>query len=238
MTRDLENLANIVTKHESEIVNLTANMASLVINVRELGNTLRAQSEQTAEQIKQLLVNVTTAAGPRKTDWPVLIGLIMLILAVGAYAFKPLDMRIDDLLNRAAATAKHTEKQLADLHSHTVALETRFDEHQKLELHPVGASKVTAFDTALRERAVRNEKDISDLDVKLQKEFGLMTQLTDAKVAALDAKLQIEMRLLSDTLAERLKGLDRLLEQFRNEGAPGLAIRVSVLEERMKTKIP
>lgn len=187
-----------VAKVETAIEAITRDINALVSNVRDLTSAVRTQGDQTDAQIRNLLVSVTAAAGPRKTDWALLIGAIGLILAIGAAAFSPMLLRINDLYTKQDKT------------------EERMREHELLRLHPVGESRLNAIEEAMKTAVGINPQGIRDLDNKLQREFNLATKNVIEKVDALRTVVE-EIRINGSpitrerlsTLETQIKGLEK-----------------------------
>jgi hypothetical protein len=141
LTGQHTHLETRVATVEANLGAMSKNLADLTVDVRDLSQGVREQGRQFDDQMKQLLVAVTQAQGPRKTDWHLLLGAIGLILAIGAAAFSPLMLRIGDT-------------QVLQEHS-----EARFERHTELTLHPVGAEKIRAL-----EARFDAERDIATIE--------------------------------------------------------------------------
>jgi hypothetical protein len=135
-----------VSKVEVHIESITTSIATMTQSVSELATVVRTQDEHVEAQMRQLLVAVTAAAGPRKTEWGVIISALGVLLAIGAAAFSPLLLQLGHLQS--------------DMHN----MEISSIEHSKLPLHPVGHSRIDALELALRESSVINANAIKELD--------------------------------------------------------------------------
>ena len=165
-----------LAKAETNIESLARNVTTLSESVRELFGLVRSQGERTEKQIQELLVGVTNASGPRKTDWQLVISAIALILALGAAIFAPLNMRLND--NKAAL------EKLSD----------KLDTHVALPSHPVSGVRMDTLAEELRERETRNAAAILATDLKLQQEYQLVTSKNCDAITALDNRLQREIQ--------------------------------------------
>lgn len=149
-----------LTRAETEIEALGLNLGALTKDVKDLASVVRQHGENIELQFRGLHVAITSAAGPRQTNWGTLISAALLTMAVGGASLSPLYLRMSDVQNSLAKS------------------ELKFETHEKLDLHPVGENRIDAMEDELRAASVRNAKGITELDVKLQKEY----QLIDANV--------------------------------------------------------
>lgn len=219
---DIENaLESRVARNEANIESIAKTVDSLSKDVRQLTQLLQKHSEEIEAQIKSLLVAVTSAAGPRKTDWHLVLGGVGLVLAIGAAVFSPLLLRINDL-------QIVVEKHSVDLR-----------DHAKLPLHPVGETRINALETSLRERGQTNAANIRELDTKLQKEYGVINDAMKERVGFnaseikdLDARLQREFGQLNSTIREQVDFLRKEFEEVRKNGSSITRERLAVLEHR------
>lgn len=204
-----------VAKLEVAVDTVTKDLASLTGIVRELAQGVQKQWQQTEAQYSQLLVAVERAAAPRKTDWHLVLGAVGLILALGAAAFSPMMLRTNDLQDTVNR------------------MQSSFSAHERLNLHPVGESKISAIEADLKERSQRNTEAIREIDAKLQKEYVLIDAAIRERVMALDKELkdkdekqEAALRLFRAQVSDEHKVLsDRI-----HETLPTLQQRVAVLE--------
>lgn len=185
---------------ETELSGVARNIDSLTRDVRELTAAVKAQGDNNAGQIQQLLVGVANASGPRKTDWNVVLAAVLVIMSIGAAAFSPMLIRIGDL-------QASLDKQLL-----------RFDDHQNLRMHPVGETRINAFESSLKDAISVQALSVRDLDTKLQKEFGLVNEtlrdrllLHAGQIKDLDIKLQREFELSDRNMQSRVTSLQATL---------------------------
>ena len=193
MTKDKTNY-RMITHHDLEprVAKLETGIEQLARNMTELTSIVREQGKTSETQIQGLLVAVTTAAGPRKTDWGTIIASVGLVMVIGAAAFSPLYLRVGDL-------------QTTD-----IRFEERFERHRELTLHPVGQAKVDSLEKSLIESKITLKEEIEKLDAKLQKEYQLMSDVQkesskghDKSIADLDTRLQREFIALDTNSRER-----------------------------------
>jgi hypothetical protein len=84
------------------------------------------------QEVQKLVVAVTQAAGPRKTDWSTIIAALMLVMAIGSAVFWPLNQ-----------TSRDSKLVIENL-------ERKFDNHTQLQLHPVGMALVSRIEEQLQ----------------------------------------------------------------------------------------
>jgi len=173
---------------EPRVARLEVGLETLTKNVSDLTITIRDNNLEVSRQLASLQVSVTTAAGPKRTDWGVILTAIGLILAIGAAVFVP--------LNSATKDNKDAIMKVQD----TMA------EHIKLNLHPVGQALVQRLEEqiiahallnekAMKEHVERDTQEFNALDKKLQLEYSLVNAKLEAQTTALDVRLQKEFGL-------------------------------------------
>ena len=173
-----------VARLETGLEVLTRNVSEMVVSIRENANT-------TNQKIDSLVVAVTTAQAPKKTDWSLFISIGFFILALGSAVFWPLNKGVQD--NKDSIVRNHESMV----------------EHQKLDMHPVGMAKVEALMKDLDMTRGELVKRDADLDMKIQKETQLMTSLLSANIEALDKRFQVEVGLKNDLVVAAMKSHDR-----------------------------
>ena len=217
---------------EPRVARLEVGLETLTKNVSDLTITIRDNNLEVSRQLASLQVSVTTAAGPKRTDWSVILTAIGLILAIGAAVFVPINNSTKD--NKDAI----------------VRVQDTMTEHMKLNLHPVGQALVQRLeeqisahtllnDRAMKEHSERDTEEFNALDKKLQLEYSLVNVNLAAQTAALDVRLQKEFgltqlrndarfnKLEADDLAQR--NLDQQeLRQWRAK-ANGLSAPASTV---------
>jgi hypothetical protein len=87
----LQDTPELRQRLEPRVAKLEVGLDRLTDDVKELSSIVRQQGANTDSQIQRLIVAVTEASAPKKTDWPTLIALIMLVMAIGSAVFWPLN---------------------------------------------------------------------------------------------------------------------------------------------------
>lgn len=151
-----------VAKLETGLDMLTKDVASLAQIVRDQGTSIE-------NQIRELAVNVTAAAAPRKTDWQTLIALVMLIMAIGSAVFWPLNQ-----------TAQ--ENKIALQH-----IEQKFDTHTQLQLHPVGEALLGRLEGQLVSHVRDDEIDKEGMTKAWERNIDLLTERINARLNKLES---------------------------------------------------
>ena len=212
-----------VIRVETELESLTKDIASLTVNIKDLSSAVSRQSENVEKQFQSLAVAVTTAGAPRKTDWGVIVAAVGMVFMAGAATLSPLYLRMNDVQVSAFRSMQ------------------RMDDHEKLVMHPVGLSRVDALEKSLRERASENSDDIRALDSKLQKETELTANKIEQRVSDLDIRLQREFLTAQQTIRDTATAVEtrsrqtsdsiqKELEELRTNGSAGTRERLAVLE--------
>ena len=137
---------------EPRVAKLETSMEMLTNNVNTLTNTVREQGTDIEKQLRELAISVNAAAGPKKTDWGLLIGAVGLALAIGAAVFAPLNMRISDNQKNVEAAAINIKN------------------HEVLSSHPVSDTRLNHIESAIKENQKLTGDAILALDIKLQAE--------------------------------------------------------------------
>lgn len=208
------NVSDRPTYLEPRVAKLETSMERLTDDVRDLANIVRTQGTTMEGEIQKLVVAVTQASGPRKTDWSVVISAVLLVMAIGSAVFWPLNQTTQDSKTRIEA-----------YHQSMV-------EHQKMDMHPVGEAKIQVLVKDIDITKLELIKRDADLDIKIQKETQLMTDLLAARLTALDNRLQMEMNLKNQIIQTELTSFGLKQDQF-NDKIYGRV--VSLEAERIKT---
>jgi hypothetical protein len=82
---------------EPRVTKLEVGLDRLTSDVKDLAGIVRSQGVAVEGEIQKLVVAVTEASAPRKTDWPTLISLAFLILALGGAVFYPLNATVSEI---------------------------------------------------------------------------------------------------------------------------------------------
>ena len=179
------------THLEPRVAKLEAGLDILTKNVNDLTVAVRDVSTNLETKIEKLTVAVTEAAAPKKTDRSMIISACLLMMAIGSAVFWPLNQ-----------TSQNTKTDLQ-------ALELKFEEHQKLTLHPVGAAKIDNLEKDVAANKLEAITRNSALDIKIQRETQLMTDLVVSRLMDLDTRLQKELTLRGDLVDQRLIRLEQ-----------------------------
>ena len=133
---------------ETQIGSVTGQLRELANDVRDLSSTLRDQGVRVEGEIQKLLVGLTNAAAPRRTDWQALLTGVGLILAIGGAALSPVYLRLSDVQTAVHDNAKSV-----------VQVAKALTDHSKLKLHPVGETRIDALEHSVISTFDRIEKD-------------------------------------------------------------------------------
>ena len=99
---------------EPRVAQVEAGLDRLTNDMRELAGIVRTQGQQVESEIQKLVVAVTQAQAPRKTDWSMLISLAFLVMALGSAVFWPLNQTASDNKADILALEKIVEQIHAD----------------------------------------------------------------------------------------------------------------------------
>ena len=113
----------------------------------------------------------------------------------------------------SAATLSPLYLKITELHNSLAAVETKFEKHQDLKLHPVGESRVNALENSIQGSLNIADKKISDLGNRVQRESDLTRALINSN----------------------LQELKNQFEDVKQNGSPATRERLSVIEEKMKS---
>jgi hypothetical protein len=192
------------TQLEPRVAQLEVGLDRLTDDVANLANVVREQGSQMEQEIQKLVVAVTQAAAPRKTDWSTIIAGVMLILAIGSAAFWPLSQTVQE--NKQ--TIEQIRQDVVD--------------HKQLQLHPVGMALVQRLESQLQDHVKSNEKmmeshmnDAKEMHAVLEKHFEEMIasqqKIHDLELKALKEKVDLH----NDRIYGRVVKLE---DQERMEG--------------------
>lgn len=190
---------------EPRVAKLEAGLEILTKSVSELTLAVRENSTSMEEKIERITVAVTQAQAPKKTDWSLFISTAFLILALGSAVFWPLNKTGQDNKEEIRSTIQ------------------KFEEHQKLNLHPVGSALLQRVEEQLQLHSAANEnamkahvdfdnRQFNELDKKLQQEYALMMKTADTQIANLEAKINLNY----DRIYSRTSKIEDMMEQGRN----------------------
>lgn len=152
------------TQHlEPRVAKLEGQLDRLTDDVRSLASIVREQGTTVEKQLSELTVAVTQAAGPRKTDWSVIISAVLLVMAIGSAAFWPLNQISQE--NKVAIEE----------------LNKSFQNHEKINIHPVGSVILQRLENKLENYI--NKQDLKeDEEIKRLKEELLLWKSKSLKI--------------------------------------------------------
>jgi hypothetical protein len=134
---------------EPRVAKLETGLEILTRDVQSLAMVVREQSHNIESEIQKLAVAVTQAAAPRKTEWPVLIATLMLVMAIGSAVFAPLNNAVSNNSSELKAT------------------QITLSQHIAQESHPVAAIRLNSIEARLNKaeanEAERNKAELDEL---------------------------------------------------------------------------
>jgi hypothetical protein len=169
---------------EPRVAKLEVGLDRLTEDVRSLAGIVREQGSQVEGEIQKLVIAVTQASGPRKTDWSVIISAVLLVMAIGSAAFWPLNQT--------------TQENKASL----INLEQKYDDHAKIANHPVGEALIQRLEYELKVVKDNHEKDLREhaadaremhdtLRTHFHEEMALQTKIYELQLSALEKKVDL-----------------------------------------------
>lgn len=163
------------TKLEPRVAKLEVGLDRLTDDVRDLANVVRSQGANMEAEIQKLVVAVTQAAGPRKTDWQTIIAGIALVLAIGSAVFWPMNQT----LGETKARVENYQESIID--------------HQRLDNHPVGAALLKRVEDQLSTHVINNERQFKEHLDNEKREFDLLKEHFNEKLAIQQKFFQSEL---------------------------------------------
>ena len=187
----MEKTITMPEQHESHleprVARLETGLETLTRNVSEMAVSIRENANATNQKIDGLIVAVTNAQAPRKTDWSLFLSIGFFILALGSAVFWPLNKTAQD--NKDAIGA----------------VQQKFESHLTLPAHPLAQAKIDALTKEVEVNRAEMAKRDEQLDTKIQRETQLMTDLLSARLEGLDKRLQVEMGLKNEIISAKLQ---------------------------------
>lgn len=171
---------------EPRVAKLEVGMERLTDDVRNLAIVVREQGNQVEQEIQKLVVAVTQAAGPRKTEWSTIIAAAMLVLAIGAAAFWPLNQTV--------------QEQKVFLST----ISQKIEDHSKIENHPVGVALINRLEYQIKDVVIDKNKNYEDLKLQFRGQIMDLERYNDQKLQFLTEK----MNLHDDRLYNRVVALE------------------------------
>jgi hypothetical protein len=153
---------------EPRVAKLETSMEMLTNNVNTLTNTVREQGTDIEKQLRELAISVNAAAGPKKTDWGLMLGAVGLALAIGAAVFAPLNLRISD-------NQKNVESAAINIKNHEI-----------LSSHPVSDTRLNYIESSIKEKQRLTDIAIDALNTKLQTEWTTSSGAIKERITILE----------------------------------------------------
>ena len=186
---------------EPRVAKLEVGLDRLTEDVRSLAGIVRDQGSNVEKQLQALTIAVTEAQAPKKTDWSVIISAVLLVLALGSAVFWP--------LNQTA----QVNKQAID------NLQVKFEAHQQLDSHPVGAALMLRLEEQLKTHVESNNKEMSDHIAQAQRDHDAIRK---EFVSELDSHVKLfdsELKGLTDSTALYLDKLNSHIVRLEEQNA-------------------
>lgn len=174
---------------EPRVAKLELGMERITADIKELSGAVASQGERVETQIQQLVIAVTQAQSPKKTDWQTIIAAIALIMAIGSAVFWPLSQQVTE-----------ARDELAKYHDSMA-------QHVKLDMHPVGWALVQRMEQQLQSHISNNEKEFRnhvDLD---EREFADIHAEFKEKLMCLKNDLENQVKYTQEKNAQYLDKL-------------------------------
>jgi len=163
------------THLEPRVAKLEVGLDRLTQDVGDLVSVVRTQGSQMEAEIQKLVVAVTQASGPRKTDWSVIISSVLLIMAIGSAVFWPLQQ-----------TSQESKQAITSLTQEMSA-------HKSLDNHPVGAALIQRLEEQIALHVANNEKENKNIIEITSAELSRSEAKSSEKVADALAARQLQL---------------------------------------------
>ncbi len=175
---DDETTVNRQSQLEPRVAALEVGLDRLTADVKDLANVVRLQGQTVEQEIQKLVVAVTQAQGPKKTDWGTIIAFVGLLLAIGSAVFWPLNQKTEWLM-------KNQE-----------TLQAKVEAHERLDSHPVGAALQQRLEGQLAAHIENNNR-----------EFKAHVDQDDKELSMLRTHFHEELEFQSKTFAADMKAM-------------------------------
>ena len=179
---------------EPRVAAIEAQLATLTTDVSSLVTAVREQSKQ----IGSLAVEVSTAKGPRKTEWSVMIGAIALFMSIGAAALSPLYLRMGDMQLTQQGNSE------------------KFEVHEKLRLHPVGSEKIDALEKDLQNAVLRREVATAALASSVEKDIKILRDEAASRAVGYTTQIEQLRDKTIPPLNERIAVMDQRVKELES----------------------
>lgn len=204
-------MGNLTNPHlEPRVAKLEGQLDRLTEDVRSLATIVRDQGITVEKQLSELTVAVTQAAGPRKTDWSMIISAVLLIMAIGSAAFWPLNQTVQE--NKLALEN----------------LNQSFQNHGQLTLHPVGQALLQRLELQLKDHIDVNRREMENhladakemhsiIEKNVTKQIEYIQRIHDLELSDLKEKVDLHNDVLCGRVV-KLEDQERLkAERDRDE---------------------
>jgi len=183
---------------EPRVAKLEVGLDRLTEDVRSLAGIVRDQGSNVEKQLQALTIAVTEAQAPKKTDWSVIISAVLLVMALGSAVFWP--------LNQTSQLNKDNIDKLA----------VKLDDHQRLDMHPVGLALVHRLEEQLQNHVQANAKEMADHNIRAQQDHDIIRKEFELELTSHVKLFDAELKGLSDTMSlyfERMDSRIKVLEE-------------------------
>lgn len=171
---------------EPRVTALEVGLDRLTSDVKDLATVVRLQGQTVEQEIQKLVVAVTQASGPKKTDWGTIIAGVGLILAIASAAFWPLNQQVQD-----------TKQALTLIQASVI-------EHQRMDNHPVGAAILQRLEEQLKIHTDINKREMEERIAQGLRDHAAVENSLQKEITALSEKNQLYM----DKLYQRVVALE------------------------------
>jgi hypothetical protein len=150
-------------------------------------------------EIQKLVVAVTQAAGPRKTDWQTIFAAIALILAIGSAAFWPMSQTLQE--NKVSIQS----------------LEQKYADHSKAANHPVGDALIQRLEEQLKTHEEWGERNHEIIQTQIKENSITFQKQLDEKLEALQERTTFSIDKLYSRIIELENQSHLDIERGKNE---------------------
>lgn len=184
---------------EPRVAKLEVGLDRLTEDVRSLAGIVRDQGSNVEKQLQALTIAVTEAQAPKKTDWSVIISAGLLVLAIGSAVFWPLNQ------------TSQLNKQSID------NLQLKFEAHQQLDSHPVGAALMLRLEEQLKSHVESNAKEMGDHIAQAQRDHDSMKKEFQIEMDSHVKLFQSELEGVRNATQLSLNKLDTRIVTLENK---------------------
>lgn len=160
---------------------METSLERLTKDVSELASIVRQQGSTVEDQIHKLMLAVSQAASPRKTDWQTLISAAFLIIAIISAVFWPLSQKMGYIETRLTDLNSRTQSETTliaqELKTQINNISTKYDR----EVQNLGDRIVARVNEYDKERHEQMLRDLEELRLWRLHGFGLNPSLNQGK---------------------------------------------------------